>query len=349
MIIPVQQNQGVVSLSTPDKMEELTLKDLGITEANLEEFVRKNIGLLFPDEETLLVVGQQLRNQQGGRSDLVAVDGDGNIVLIELKRDASDIVARKEAFEVQAIRYAANYALIANSQDLVQRLFAPYVTKHLGEFSGKYQNLTASEIAGREIAGFLTANQANKDFNHHQRIVLIASSFDPQTLSACAWLAKSGIDIRCISLTPLKYAQQYFLSAEQLIPPPALEDFFVEVADTPQMSNKPSAGKSQIARQSLPKMAQLLKWGLIASGDMIYISTNSAEVATVKDDRQVIYQGQAMTFNAWGQKITGWSAINIYEWTVDQKTNKTLDTLRSEKAQEIEQATSDSDVDVGSS
>ncbi len=81
-------------------MEELTLKALNITEANLEEFVRKNIGLLFPDEETLLVVGQQIRNQQGGRSDLLAVDGDGNIVLLELKRDASDITVKKEACEL---------------------------------------------------------------------------------------------------------------------------------------------------------------------------------------------------------------------------------------------------------
>ena len=336
MIIPIQlQNQGTLALAAPDKVEDLTLKALNITEANLEEFVRNNIGLLFP-EETLLVVGQQVRDVQGGRSDLVAVDGDGNVVLIELKRDAADIVARKEAFEFQAVRYAASYALVDSPQNLVQKLFAPYVSKHLSEFSGKYPNLTASEIAGREIYDFLQANQADKDFNHHQRIVLIASSFDKQTLSACAWLAKSGIEIRCVSITPRKYAQQYFLEVEQLIPPPALEDYFVEVTDTPQAGSKQLANKSQIARQSLPKMGQLLKWGLIAQGDTVYISTSPSETATVKDDKQVVYQGQDMAFNAWGQQITGWSAINIYEWTVDEKTKKTLDALRREKVQEQE-------------
>jgi hypothetical protein len=35
----------------------------------------------------LLIVGQQVINKEGGRSDLVAVDGEGNVVLIELKRD----------------------------------------------------------------------------------------------------------------------------------------------------------------------------------------------------------------------------------------------------------------------
>ena len=83
---------------------------------------------------------------------------------------------------------------------------------------------------------------------------------------------------------------------------------------------------------------QLLEWKLIAPGDLLYISTASSETAVVKDDKQVIYHGQPMTYTAWGQKITGWSAINIYEWTIDEKTKKSLDDLRREKAQEIEQA-----------
>jgi hypothetical protein len=348
MIIPIQlkqyeQDKGTDLFASLEKMEEMTLAALNIKEANLEEFVRKNIGLLFPDEETLLIVGQQVRNLEGGRSDLVAVDSDGNIVLLELKRDALDMVARKEAFEFQAVRYAANYALISSTQDLVQRLFAPYVNKYYAEFASKHPTgLNASEIASREILSFLEANQADKDFNHSQRIVLIASSFDPQTLSASAWLAKSGIDIRCISLAPVKYAQHYFLSVEQLIPPPALKDFFVEVVDTTKTSSKPSTSKSQVARQSLPQIAQMMEWNLIAPGDKLHITKYPSEIATIKDKNQVIYDGKAMTFNAWGQKVTGWSAINIYEWAVvEAKANKTLDELRREKVQELEQVASE--------
>ncbi len=66
----------------------------------------------------------------------------------------------------------------------------------------------------------------------------------------------------------------------------------------------------------------------------------------VKDDKQVTYLGQDMTYNIWGQQVTSWSAINIYEWAVDQKTNKTLDALRKEKVQEIEQSVSESNVDA---
>lgn len=208
MIVPVNLEGSI----TPDEMEELTLKDIQITEAVLEEFVRRNVEVLFPEGETLLIVGQQARNVERGRADLVAVDSSGSIVLIELKRDMGDIVARREPFEFQAIRYAASYARIRTPQDLVQKLFASYIDKHRGEYELK--ELTPSELAARLLSDFLSTNQAERTFNQSQRIILIASAFDPQTLSACAWLAKNSIDIRCLRLTPVRYSQQHFLEIE---------------------------------------------------------------------------------------------------------------------------------------
>ncbi|GEN82851.1 hypothetical protein SLU01_11630 [Sporosarcina luteola] len=58
----------------------------------------------------MLIVRKQVRNASNGISDLTAIDHEGNIVLIEIKRDRKDIEGRKEAFEFQAIRYAASYA-----------------------------------------------------------------------------------------------------------------------------------------------------------------------------------------------------------------------------------------------
>lgn len=345
MLIPIQPIQGALALSNPDTTEELTLQQLGSTEAHLEEFVRKNIDKLFPDDETLLIVGQQVRNQQGGRCDLVAIDGDGNIVLFELKRDPGDSVARKEAFEFQAIRYAATFAGITNTQALVQDLFEPYVRKHLSEFRSSYPVLSEAEIASRVIPDFLKDTEATKNFNRRQRIVLIASSFDLQTLSACAWLVKGGIDIRCISVKPAKYADQHFLSVEQVIPPPLLEKFFVGVANSSQAAGKSLGTSPSITRQTLPKMLELLKWGLINPGDKVYIKNRIAEVATVKDDKQVTYQDQDLkdqdlTFNAWAQKVTTWPSVNVYDMVVDVKTNKTLGTLRQEKLQELDKEVS---------
>ena len=350
MIIPIQINmQGEISVSNPAEVEALTLKDANVTEGALEEFVRKNVDKLFP-EESLLIVGQQTRNQQAGRSDLVAVDGEGNIVLIELKRDPSDIVARKEPFEFQAIRYAANYALITTPQELEQKLFASYVEKHKSEPEyEKMLGMTSAQIAAKLLADFLTATQATNGFNRRQRIILVASVFDPQTLSACAWLVRNGIDISCVTISPVKYNQQYFFEIEQLIPPPQLEQYFVEVAIPSQGTTKASAGTSQGSKQSLPKMSQILAWGLITPGAEVFIRTKPLDVAEIVDGKSVKYQGQNLTYGAWGKQLTGWSAINVYEWTVDKKTAKTLDQLRREKLEQLVQAPVDTNSDGGDS
>jgi RecB family endonuclease NucS len=93
-IIPFKISSGIV----PDEAEELSFKDLQLKEEDLEEFVRKHIDRILPEDETLLIVGRQVRNMAAARSDLVAVDGEGNLVLIELKRDKADMAARKEPF-----------------------------------------------------------------------------------------------------------------------------------------------------------------------------------------------------------------------------------------------------------
>src|SRR5690625_2276153 len=117
-----------------EKMESLTFKELDMQEPDIEEMLRRNIDVVYEEEETLLIVGKQVRNAELGRSDLTAVDHEGNIVLIEIKRDIEDITARKEAFEFQAIRYAASYATIQNIEDLVNKIYAPYVEKHRKEY-----------------------------------------------------------------------------------------------------------------------------------------------------------------------------------------------------------------------
>ena len=91
------------------KIEDLTFSDLNMKEDSIEEILRQNIDMICNDEESLLLVGQQVKNQIQARSDLIAVDQDGNLVLIELKRDKKDIEHRKEALEFQRYRIALYY------------------------------------------------------------------------------------------------------------------------------------------------------------------------------------------------------------------------------------------------
>jgi hypothetical protein len=293
------------------------------------------VQLLFPEgDETLLIVGQQARNVSGGRSDLVAVDSNGAIVLIELKRDAADISARKEPFEFQAIRYAANYADLT-PDTLVERLFAPYIERYRKEFS--VQELTSHELARRTLHEFVLKNNAMATFNDRQRIILIAADFDPQTLSACAWLAKNSIDIRCLRLQPYEFSGQVLLFVEQLIPPARLEEYFVRVADAGGAVS-PVSDSGAGPRQALPRMNQIIEWGLVSPGDTVYIRDHDERPASILDANRVRENGHDIPLNDWGKSVTGWSAINIYEWTIDKKSGKTLDALRRQKLTELEGA-----------
>jgi len=168
MLIPISIERN--SICTNDiEIRNTTFKDLELKEEHIEEFLRKNIEVIFGEEESLLIVGQQVNNTEKGRSDLTAIDENGNIVLIEIKRDADDIKNRKEPFEFQAIRYAAGYAKIKSPDVLVDKVFSKYIEKHKDEF--ELGELTPAEKGKRIINDFLIKNNSLKTFNQKQRII----------------------------------------------------------------------------------------------------------------------------------------------------------------------------------
>ncbi|EJO5348829.1 hypothetical protein NRP93_002965 [Clostridium botulinum] len=325
MLIPVKIEY---SIEIEDiEIENANFKSLNLREEHIEEFLRKNIEVIFQDE-TLLVVGKQVVNKENGRSDLTAVDENGNLVLIEIKRDVEDIRQRKEAFEFQAIRYAASYAKIKTPDDLVDKIFASYIEKYKDEF--ELGDLTAYEKASRILNDFLEKNNALKTFNSKQRIILIASSFDKQTLSAAAWLIANDVDISCFELSPIKIEDNYFIDINRILPPPALEDFYVEVDDKKRLTYT-AKRDTAITRTTFPAMDKLFEWGIIKSGDVVVIKNRDNSEATVIDSKYVDFKGEKLTFNKWGQKVTGWSSIRIYDWVLIKGKDKTLHEMRQDK------------------
>jgi hypothetical protein len=55
--------------------------------------------------------------------------------------------------------------------------------------------------------------------------------------------------------------------------------------------------------------------------------------AVVQDATTVRFKGKEMSFNDWGQQVTGWSAISIYDWATTPE-NKTLSELRAQRMEE---------------
>lgn len=152
---------------------------------------------------------------------------------------------------------------------------------------------------------------------------------------AAAWLITNDVDISCFELSPMKIEDSYFIDIDRILPPPALEDFYVEVDDKKRPTYTVKRD-TPITRTNLPGMDKLFEWGIIKEGDSVVIKNVDTSEATVIDSKYVNFKGEKLTFNKWGQKVTGWSTIRIYCWAMIKGSDKTLHEMRQEKMVSLE-------------
>lgn len=88
----MSQNIRVWQVIEGDRLTEITSARLDFEE-RLEDWLAEDIGIL---DENLLVIGRQVLTDFGGYIDLLCIDLNGNLVVIELKRDKTprDITAQ---------------------------------------------------------------------------------------------------------------------------------------------------------------------------------------------------------------------------------------------------------------
>lgn len=314
----------ILGHNTASLIEKTTFSQLGKYESDIEEILRKNMDMVCDsDEESMLLVGQQVKNAELGRSDLIAIDKFGNLVLIEIKRDKKDIEGRKEAFEFQAIRYAASCATIDSVDKLIQNVYSPYIEKHKTEFTD--EDISSSEIAEEELNKFFIKNNISS-FNEKQRIILVASEFDKQTLSAVAWLNKSKVDISCYQICPYKIENNILLDMKKVLPTVSHEDFYVDIISTNSITKNI---RGNITRRTLPKIDTLLKWHIVEPGDVL-VAKDTSEEAVLNEDGQVKVGNKIMSLQQWLKGVYGWSSVQTYAFAIVKKNGKTLSYLRDE-------------------
>ena len=143
-------------------------------EDRLEDWLCKDIDLLSED---LLVIGRQIQ-KHGGTLDLLAVDREGNLVVIELKRGRTprEVVA-------QALDYAS-WVKWFNRED---------VEEHTRNFLGK-----AFDEAFRSAFD----EEPPEEVNQRQRMYIVASSLDASTQRIVEYLSGAyGVDINAATFS----------------------------------------------------------------------------------------------------------------------------------------------------
>ena len=211
---------GLYTVKRDDKeMKEVTpatFNEIGASERDhLQEWIANTPGCLG---EKLLIIAKEFDGFDGTRerSDLLALDEDGRLVVIENKLDDSgrDVVW-------QAMKYAAYYSTFTTAN--IIQTSAKLVGN--GDEAKAKESITSflKEVIDRE--GELRLNPDGKP-----RVFLVARKFRIEVTATVLWLIKRfDMDIRCHIATPYKHGDEILLRTKQLLPLPEEDEFMIKI------------------------------------------------------------------------------------------------------------------------
>jgi hypothetical protein len=178
------------------KLTKLTNERLD-SEDRLEQWIADDVSLLGLD---ILIIGRQVRTPSGGRIDLLAIDRQGDILLLELKRDRTprEVVA-------QALDYASWVAELPPSQ--VEDIAKDFLKRPLAE-------------AFQEVFGASIPESINDD----HRIVIVASELDDSSERIVQYLAtRHSLNINVVFFTCFCQGNSEFVGRAWLLDPEEVE------------------------------------------------------------------------------------------------------------------------------
>ncbi|HAN10622.1 MAG TPA: hypothetical protein DCP90_08445 [Clostridiales bacterium] len=202
--------------NTISKVQERTFTQLGFKERkHLQEWIEKNPECL---EKDLLIIQKEFNgfNDTNERLDLLALDKDGNLVIIENKLDDS---GRDTVW--QSLKYSSYCSTL--KKDQIKDIYQEYLSKNNKDENAEeklvefFDNIDYKEII---------LNQGQS-----QRIILVAREFRKEVTSTALWLMNYKLKIKCVKVTPYQLDEQLFLDIEQIIPVKESEDYIISMLD----------------------------------------------------------------------------------------------------------------------
>lgn len=222
-----------------ERLDERLFKDLGFKERDhLQEWIAKNPDVFGED---LLIIQKEFNgfNDTNERLDLLALDKEGNLVIIENKLDDT---GRDVTW--QALKYTSYCSTLTTKQ--IINLFQEYIDK-----------LNKQEDAEVLVRAFLENATDELYLNSgDQRIILVANNYRKEVTSTVLWLLNHGIQLQCFRATPFSRNEDVFLQIEQIIPLPETQEFMIDA----QEKKKEDLEKGYVVSET--KKTQLEFWKL---------------------------------------------------------------------------------------
>lgn len=183
--MPVEMRMWRIDGQTPKPLSPAALP----TENELHEFLKKDPSLLgIP----LVVIGSEVPTPYGKRLDLLAVDGDGNLHVLELKRDRTprEVVA-------QVLDYGSWVSTLSRDDviDIAER--------YLGQ---------PFEAAYEEVFGAAPPDELNSEL----QLTVVASGLDSSSERIVTYLRTFGVPINAVFFTYIEDDDRRYLARSWL-------------------------------------------------------------------------------------------------------------------------------------
>lgn len=217
-------------------IKEATFASLHYKERkNLQERIAKNPSVLGED---LLIVQKEFDwFDTKERLDLLAIDKEGNLVVIENKLDDTgrDVVW-------QALKYAS-YCSTLRKDDIIN-MYQKYLDKN---DSWKTARKMLEDFFESEDFDEIEFNKSNS-----QRIMFVAAKHRKEVTSTALWLINFGLRVQCFKATAYVQLEQHFLTVEQIIPVKEAEEYIISMVSKQQeeVIQKKSDKKRHAIRKS---------------------------------------------------------------------------------------------------
>ncbi|CEO40755.1 MULTISPECIES: DUF4268 domain-containing protein [Photobacterium] len=194
------------------RIETKRFTDLGFRERDhLQEWLANQPDALG---EELLIIQKEFDGFDDTRErlDLLALDKDGNLVIIENKLDDTgrDVMW-------QALKYASYCSNLTKSQ--IVEIFQSYLNKYCN--GGDAKSLLCEFLDAPDLSEIVLNSGIN------QRLMLVAANFRKEVTSTALWLLNHDIQVQCFKVTPYAMAQELFLNIEQIIPTPEAKELMI--------------------------------------------------------------------------------------------------------------------------
>lgn len=212
MLYIIDKNSKELKAIQPSTFQELKVWERKDLEKWIEDYPE-----LLGEELFVLTTEYDQFDKTNDRLDVLALDKNGKLVIVELKRDIAP-----SSTELQAIKYAA-FCSNLTLEDITD-----IYVKRARLKSQQFEN----DEVENEIREFIQ-NDSFEELDNQPRIILVAKEFRPETTSSILWLRSFGVDIKCVKLELYSLKDEtgkdtIAISPSVIIPLPDAKDFLID-------------------------------------------------------------------------------------------------------------------------